>query len=213
MMNNRKRSVLLWTALVGMAFVGTGCESIREAAGVTKEPPDEFAVVTKSPLVIPPDFNLRPPKPGAAPTNQVSPTESAEAALYGDDPAQVAASIQGNYSDEEKILLANAGAANADHDVRKKIASDDRTMEDVNESFTDQILFGAPQPDQGKAVDADSEAQRIGDAKARGQQTVGSAASPPAASTGSSDQQPAPKKPDDSATIQKDGGGWFDWLF
>jgi hypothetical protein len=211
MTKDRTLVVLRWAALAGLALAVTGCESIREAAGVTKEPPDEFAVVTKSPLVIPPDFNLRPPKPGAAPTNQISPTESAEAALYGDDPATIAASIQGNYSDEEKILLANSGAASADHDIRKKIASDDRAMEDVDESFTDQILFGAPEPDQGKAVDADAETQRIGDAKAQGTQTVGAATSP--AASGSGTQQPAAKKPDDSATIQKDSGGWFDWLF
>src|SRR5271168_1377960 len=101
MTNKRTRLLMRCAALAALAVALTGCESLRQAAGVTKEPPDEFAVVTKSPLVIPPDFNLRPPKPGAAPTNQVSPTESAEAALYGDDPAQVAASIQGNYSEEE----------------------------------------------------------------------------------------------------------------
>jgi hypothetical protein len=68
--NERTRHLLRFAALGGMAFVLVGCDSIREAAGVTKEPPDEFAVVTKAPLVMPPDYNLRPPKPGAAPTNQ-----------------------------------------------------------------------------------------------------------------------------------------------
>ena len=47
-----------------------GCDSLRQEAGLTKQSPDEFAVTTKAPLIIPPDFNLRPPSPGAAPLNQ-----------------------------------------------------------------------------------------------------------------------------------------------
>ena len=52
-------------ALAALAIALSGCDTIREAAGVTKQTPDELAVVTKAPLVIPPDYNLRPPKPGA----------------------------------------------------------------------------------------------------------------------------------------------------
>ena len=51
----------------------SGCESLRNAAGLTKKSPDEFAVTTKAPLVIPPDFNLRPPLPGAPPSNTRDP--------------------------------------------------------------------------------------------------------------------------------------------
>ena len=57
------------TKVVAIAAVGltlTGCTAFRTAIGATKNPPDEFTVVTKAPLVIPPDFNLRPPQPGAA---------------------------------------------------------------------------------------------------------------------------------------------------
>src|ERR1700733_15476722 len=106
------KTVLRVGVLSAVALSLIGCESLREAAGITKEPPDEFAVVTKSPLVIPPDFNLTPPKPGAAPTNQVSPTVAAQAALFGDDPAAAAAALPGNYSQEERILLAHSGAGN-----------------------------------------------------------------------------------------------------
>src|SRR5438046_9990780 len=95
---------LRFIALSGMALLLIGCDSIREAAGVVKEPPDEFAVVTKSPLVAPPDFNLRPPKPGAQPTNQSSPTDSAQAALFGADPATPAAQLPSNCSPDERAV-------------------------------------------------------------------------------------------------------------
>lgn len=188
--------------LAGLALSLIGCESIREAAGVNKEPPDEFAVVTKAPLVVPPDFALRPPKPGASPTNQTSPTGAAQSALFGDDPVAAAAALPGNFSAEERVLLANSGGANADHAIRKQIASDAKSMEATDDSFTDELLFRSPQPDKGKPVNADAEAQRVQNAKANGQSV----------SDPSSSKTPSQTKPNNSATIQKDSG-WFDGIF
>ncbi|MGH6877032.1 MAG: DUF3035 domain-containing protein [Rhizomicrobium sp.] len=200
----KARDGLRLAVLAGLALSLIGCESIREAAGVTKEPPDEFAVVTKSPLVIPPDFNLRPPKPGAAPTNQSSPTVAAQTALFGDDPAAAAAALPGSYSPEERILLANSGGANADDAIRKQIAADAKDMEATDDSFTNELLFSVPDPNRGTPLNADAEAQRIQAAKAQGQQIAGNPGPP---------SPPAASKPADSATIKKDSGGWFDGIF
>jgi hypothetical protein len=200
---NTARTALRIFALAGVALSLIGCETVREAAGVVKEPPDEFAVLTKSPLVIPPDFNLRPPKPGASPTNQSSPTESAQAALFADDPATAAAAMPGTFSPEERIVLASTRGANSDHAIRKQIASDAKAMEATNDGFTDTLLFGAPDPDKGTPLNADAEAQRLQAAKANGQQV---ASSPTA-------KHPVSAKPEDSATIGKESGGWFDGIF
>jgi len=158
------------TLLRGAVFLAAGlslmsCDSIREAAGITKQPPDEFAVATKAPLIIPPDYNLKPPKPGAAPLNQISPTQSAQAALYGQDAAQVAATMQGNYSQAEKMLLAQSGAATADDSIRRTIASDNANAEDTG-AFTDSLLFGSSAAASGDApLNADAEQARINGGK------------------------------------------------
>lgn len=160
-----------------------GCTSFRDMAGLQKKSPDEFAVTTKAPLVIPPDFNLRPPMPGAPPTNQLDPTANAEQALFNNaDPQTVAAGMRGNYTMAEKLLMANAGVQNADPGVRAKIAADSRTLQNANRSFTDRILGASATPEDGRPVNADAEVAK----RSRG----GKAA-------------PAPKK---------DSGGWFDWL-
>ena len=39
----------------------TGCNSIRDSAGVSRKSIDEYRVVENPPLIIPPDFNLLPP--------------------------------------------------------------------------------------------------------------------------------------------------------
>ena len=130
-----------------------GCESLRTAAGITKDPPDEFAVVTKAPLIIPPDFNLHPPSPGAAPLNQQDPTGAAEASLFNNnDPATVAASMQGNYSMGERMLLANARAQSADPAIRAELQSDQKNMQGADPAFTDKVLGGATTTPQALAV-------------------------------------------------------------
>jgi hypothetical protein len=197
--------------LAGAAALLVGCQSIREAAGVTKTPPDEFAVVTKAPLVIPPDFNLRPPKPGAPPTNQSSPTDAAQAALAGDDPATVAAALPNTYSASEKSLLANTGAATADHDIRTQLAADDRAMSTASNSFTDQLLFSSgPNPDKGHPLDADAEHDRIVAEKTDGHTPVQGL---PASAKDPQEGATIDKNGDRGADKVKDDSGWFDGWF
>src|ERR1700760_2942128 len=98
-------------AALGLSL--SACDSLRREAGMTKQAPDEFAVVTKAPLIIPPDFNLHPPAPGAPPLNQLDPTDSAQTALFSSsDPQTVAAGMGGNLTMGERMLLANAGVQN-----------------------------------------------------------------------------------------------------
>src|SRR5882672_12269563 len=100
------RSFVRLALLAGLAAGLSGCAALKEEAGGGKDSPDEFAVVTKAPLVIPPDFNLKPPAPGTEPTNQVEPTQAAQNALFNADPATVAAAMPATMSTGERFLLA-----------------------------------------------------------------------------------------------------------
>ena len=137
--------ILVRLAMLGLGLTAlAGCQTFRDEAGLTKQSPDEFAVTTKAPLIIPPDFNLRPPSPGAAPLNQTDPTSSAEVAMFNtEDPNTVASQMQGNYSPGEKMLLAHAGVQNADPTIRAQLQSDQKNMQGADASFTDRIL-GSP---------------------------------------------------------------------
>jgi hypothetical protein len=44
----------------------SGCSDMKRAIGLERTSPDEFAVESRAPLTMPPDFELRPPQPGAA---------------------------------------------------------------------------------------------------------------------------------------------------
>jgi hypothetical protein len=187
---------LLHIVLLGTVVLSIGgCDTIRDAAGQTKDSPDEFAVVTKAPLVIPPDFNLRPPAAGAAPTNQIAPTQAAQAALFTADPAAVAASLPAAMSTGERYLLVKAGVQNADPAIRQEIASDAGATRAADDSFTNNLLFGSSTPSAGTAVDADAEARRIDAQKAGGAAT------------------PAPNAPPAATPPPEEKGSWWDDLF
>lgn len=179
-----------------------GCDTIRAATGADKQPPDEFAVLTKAPLIIPPDYNLHPPKPGAAPVNQTEPTQAAEQALFGADAVSAASAMPGSESPGEKLLLANAGAQNADPAIRQNLATDrNRALQSSSDDFTNAVLFWQ-KPDKDEGLDADAE--------------VKSAASQPGDAKPSSPSASAPADSTPAATIEKEkktsGGGWFDWF-
>src|SRR5206468_6495233 len=42
-----------------------GCSDFKKSIGLEPTLPDEFAVESRAPLTLPPDFELRPPSPGA----------------------------------------------------------------------------------------------------------------------------------------------------
>ena len=151
---------------------------------------------TKAPLVIPPDYNLHPPSAGAAPTNQIAPTQAAQAALFTSDPATVAASLPAQMSTGERYLLVKAGVQNADPAIRQEIASDSAATRAADESFTNNLLFGSSTPSAGAAVDADAEARRI-DAEKAGGAAAPAPNTPPAAT-------PPP---------EEHHGSWWDDLF
>ena len=187
------RRVVYLAVLAAMAASLAGCDSLSEAAGLTKSSPDEFAVVTKAPLIIPPDYNLKPPQAGAAPTNQISPSATARGTLFGTKPVT---SAHGQLSAGEQDLLTKAGASNTNDMIRQRIAADNRAMQAADDSFTNELLFGMASDHSGGApLDADAEKERLDKTQKSG------------------DTSSRPARPADGTTIQKDSGGWFDDIF
>lgn len=67
-------------ALFGTAVLLSGCGS---TGLFNRDRPDEFAVQRQAPLVIPPDFALTPPSPGAPRPADQSASQQAQEALFG----------------------------------------------------------------------------------------------------------------------------------
>jgi hypothetical protein len=57
--------LMLGVACLATAGLLSGCGNFKQAIGLDPTMPDEFAVESRAPLTIPPDYDLRPPEPGA----------------------------------------------------------------------------------------------------------------------------------------------------
>ena len=51
-----------------------GCTDFKKSIGLEPTLPDEFAVESRAPLTLPPDFELRPPSPGRRDRRKRPPT-------------------------------------------------------------------------------------------------------------------------------------------
>jgi hypothetical protein len=143
--------------------------------GFEKSAPDEFAVVRRAPLTLPPNYGLRPPRPGAARPQAVSARSEAKRSLIGSQTKKqktrrnVKAEQQrriGDRSGSEVALLKRTGAINVDPEIRDVInreAAGAASEEDT--SFVDTLLFWRDKDSKAQkgdlVVDAKGESRRL----------------------------------------------------
>ncbi|MGI8942925.1 MAG: DUF3035 domain-containing protein [Qipengyuania sp.] len=121
--------------LAGSATLLTACGG---GGFLNRDRPDEFAVQRQAPLVVPPDFNLVPPAPGAPRPAEGTASEQALEALFG-GPAQ--------RSQVETSALDRAGAA--DPGIRSAIG--DPATNTVAKGRVTRDIIAAPEGDGASA--------------------------------------------------------------
>nr|WP_279347214.1 DUF3035 domain-containing protein [Govania unica] len=67
---------------VALALSLGGCSSLGNALGFSKRPPDEYEIVSKAPLVVPPDYGLRPPSESEMGLKERNPRDLAYRAIF-----------------------------------------------------------------------------------------------------------------------------------
>lgn len=120
--------------VAGMACVAllSGCGK----RGYDRARPDEFAVARQAPLVIPPDFSLQAPQPGAArPQDAASNAQTLEA-LFG--------TANGRSAGETATVNA-AGGDSVDPGVRSTAGDPGTTV--VDKGATTRDIVAAPEGD------------------------------------------------------------------
>ncbi len=128
------RNLVPIAAGLGVVVLLSGCV---HAKGYDRQRPDEFAVARQAPLVIPPDFSLVPPAPGAIrPQDQgVGQTQTLDALFGGPAPRSAA----------ESVTVDAAGGDSNDPGVRST-AGDPKTNV-VDKGSTTRDIVAAPQGD------------------------------------------------------------------
>ncbi len=145
------------------------CENMKNQLGLGKQSPDEFSVVTRAPLTLPPNFSLRPPAPGERRPQESTVQERARLAIYGGG----AEAPAGGGSAGEQALLIRAGAGESDPGIRRIINEENSIYAEGNESFVDGLIFWQEPAPLGTVVDPAKESQRLQEADALGEPATG----------------------------------------
>ena len=104
--------------------------------GYDRARPDEFAVARQAPLVIPPDYSLVPPQPGAARPQDSAAQAQTLQALFGGNAARSAS---------ENAALDQAGATSADAGIRSSVGDPQTNV--VDKGATTRDIVAAPEGD------------------------------------------------------------------
>lgn len=150
------RQLITLTALIAASASMTACASASKRLGLTTTAPNEFNILTKAPLVVPPEYNLLPPRVGASSSENNYTQESARKALIGDiddtEPTR-----------GEIVLMTKAGVGRANQEVRIEIDGQN-SVERKSSSFSDRVLFwqnGSVKMPNGSPLDPELEAKRL----------------------------------------------------
>ena len=162
-MKSKQKSLLLLACT--MLALG-GCDDTKRALGINKSIPDEFAVVRRAPLVMPPDYNLRPPAPGSDRPQEGTTAEQARNALIGRNRLD-SYRVRG-FSPGEVELLDRAGADLILPGIRDAVDRETSAFASESDSFTDKLIFWSSNRQLGTPIDPMAEQQRLNENQALG---------------------------------------------
>ena len=179
----RRTLLLLPLALALLAPATAGCSSTKEMLGLTKRSPDEFQVVSRAPLSMPPDYSLRPPTPGAPRPQEGTTRDQAQGIVTGYagrststlQPDQIPSIGEGEATSTESAgesaFLQSASLTGIDPNIRKMVDQETAADQDASQTFLDDLVFWrAPEP-YGTVLDPVAEQKRLQENQALNQPT------------------------------------------
>ncbi|MDD9841722.1 MAG: DUF3035 domain-containing protein [Alphaproteobacteria bacterium] len=131
----RRYGLVILLPIIGLA----GCGQLADTFGYGKNPPDEFAIIRKSPLIIPPDYQLKPPLTTMEGLQPLPEQNKVRTLLTNAPPPPADTEL----SEGERKLLMLAGASNSSDSIRAQIDRDGQTVVPKKDNFVERLLgFG-----------------------------------------------------------------------
>lgn len=162
-----RRSVWGQTACAVLALaVLSGCGDTRKMLGLDKRVPDEFQIINRAPLSLPPDYALRIPEPGAVRPQEQTIPQRAIAAITGTPasavtPTGAPAGADPAATPGEVAFMKQFGADRAMPDIREVVERENSVLTAEDKTFLDSLMFWRSPEDRSPVVDAPREAQRL----------------------------------------------------
>lgn len=155
--------------VAGLAL--SACSDARRAIGLERVSPDEFTVVSRAPLTLPPDMrNLPPPQPGAVRPQEGSTANQAADTVFGKPAAgkKPAGAPAAGASSGQQALLSQAGAKGIDGDIRRKVDQETGALIVADKSWVDSLVFWRGPRESATMVNPTKESQRLREVAAEG---------------------------------------------
>lgn len=166
----------IFASLLLLSVAACNSSDVKSTLGLKKHSPDEFMVMSRPALTVPPQFDLPAPvDAGITPPKDFS-SNKAKQALFG-----TATPTTSKNNTAENALLAKAGAANTKDNIRQLIEEDERAAQNIpanaeeepgffKRMFKPITLDEKPDP----IVNPQAEKDRIKEDQAQGTQVDGS---------------------------------------
>jgi len=158
---------LIAPATAVVLLSGCGDTSLTRTFGLVRDTPDEFTVVTRAPLSMPPDYTLRPPQPGAARPQEQSARSQGESALV---PEAALGGAPVGITPGQAALVRDAGGGSPP-DIRQRVDQEAR-LDTGDDGFIDKVLYWRKATSDKAVVDPVQEAKRLKQNAALGQSAV-----------------------------------------
>lgn len=133
----------------GAAIAMTPACISRDTGFSNANAPDEFRVVTKAPLTIPPEYGLRPPQAGQELPAEVVVERTTNITAFG-------ATTGSDASPAERALIAHAGANAANPVIRGLVDYEETKTIRRTATLTDRVLFWRGSDEELEAAATDN---------------------------------------------------------
>jgi len=172
-----------------LALTACSSNTVKDTLGLDRAAPDEFRVVSRPPLYVPPQFNLRPPANSDVSPNQLAADKKAQALINGTETpgdangslkpntavtpvtasdtttkgrtAKKSADYKSGDTSAESQFLKDAGADKADPNVRDVLTEEKYTVQEKKDEKPWYNILPSDADQKDPIVDAKKESQRI----------------------------------------------------
>ena len=144
-------------ALLTTGSLLSGCSNVRDALGQNKKSPDEFAILARAPLSVPPNFSLRVPNKGMERPQEPSSRHMGRDLIFKKSSTEPGNDSKSNSSSIRGLL----GTNKAYPKIRVIINAETKNMVFEDKLFLDKLLSWKKPSDDGVLVDAAAEAKRL----------------------------------------------------
>ncbi len=147
--------------LIGLMGAGLAAcsQDVKEDLGLAKVAPDEFSVITRAPLSVPPDYTLRPPRPGTSRPMEISTRDDARQTVFGVEDINKDTGVANEQNSKIDGFLGKIGVSGDNSNIRDVVDSEEPI--DTRTTAEKLLFLSGDDKNKGAPIDPKEELERL----------------------------------------------------